>query len=140
MYLSSMPPESRTSAVIGVRYSPRKLARSSGFIVSANAEKLRMSENRTVRSLRSPPSLAGAVHEVAAEEVLGERRVELDAVRDRIVGNFDLVERRVREADEHQLARECGARRGAGEHVGGGHAWNLAAAEHVERDRRVVAD
>src|SRR5512132_68844 len=40
MYLSSVPPESSTSSVIGVRYSPRKLASASGPIASANAERL----------------------------------------------------------------------------------------------------
>ena len=82
MYLSSVPPEASTSSVIGVRYSPRNAASASGGIPSENRENPRMSENSTVSSLRSPPSLARAGSArmrstTGPRDVLREHRAQL---------------------------------------------------------------
>ena len=57
MYLSSIPSSLRTIAVIGLRYSLRSLTSSSGGSFSERVVKPRISEQRSVTSLYSPPSL-----------------------------------------------------------------------------------
>src|SRR2546423_1696169 len=104
MYLSSVPPESSTSSVIGVK----------------DSAELRAGDRETQRERREHGrARARAVEKPACKHVLGERRVQLDTVGERIERRGDLVVRAVREADEHELALELRARGAAIEHVGG---------------------
>ncbi len=64
----------------------------------------------------------GRPQQVTGQDVLGEGRVQLDAVGQRIERRRDLVVGRERQPDERELAGERAARRGAVEHPGRGHA------------------
>ena len=96
---------------------------------------LRGDHDRTEQQRRDQGSeRAGEPEVAAAEEVLGERGVELDAVGARIERRLDLVVGGVREADEHELAGE--RQRLASEDIRGRYARDRRLARKVERQAR----